>query len=267
MLTSCFVGKRILVSVLRENHRNVRRGMATNLPVTAKNFLSDQEDEAPVSSVTEKMKKMSKENASLVFVSPGEGVLDPVLPENPAELAYLDPADLYNVAARYQMDGTPRQVVIRQEPASARQAPFNAEYFWYIKFQDDGTSAERWKNSLMGWESSADPYDSAHDLKFNNAAEAVYFAKKRGWKYSVAEPIIRIMGENNTQYQDNFLPQAVAALVKAEGVSCRQWERSASGTSHYARPLKYHGDGTVRQHGPHRDAPIAKFVEGYYKKR
>ena len=35
----------------------------------------------------------------------------------------------------------------------------------------------------------------------------------------------------------------------------------------YYRPLKYHGDGTVRQHGPNASAPIAPHVEGCYKIR
>ena len=43
--------------------------------------------------------------------------------------------------------------------------------------------------------------------------------------------------------------------------------RSQAGASHYFRPLKFHGDGTVRQHGPNREEKTVKDVEGYYKMR
>ena len=99
----------------------------------------------------------------------------------------------------------------------------------------------------MGWTSNADPYQCAPPLTFENAADAVYFAKKRGWNFVVKEPITRYMRNDDCQYQDNFLPQAVAAKVKKEGTSCDHWSRSSAGTSHYFRPLKYHGDGTVVQ--------------------
>ena len=92
-------------------------------------------------------------------------------------------------------------------------------------------------------------------LYFRNAQDAVYFARKRGWKYTVKEPVIRILRDDDCQYQDNFLPQNVASLVKIEGKQCDHWKRVEAGTSHYFRPLKYHGDGTVRQHGsnPHQE--------------
>ncbi len=74
-------------------------------------------------------------------------------------------------------------------------------------------------------------------------------------------------GDDDAQYQDNFLPQAVAAQVKKEGASCDHWKRDLAGTSHYFRPLKYHGDGEVRQHGPNVAEETLPHVEGYYKLR
>jgi hypothetical protein len=75
------------------------------------------------------------------------------------------------------------------------------------------------------------------------------------------------MRRDDAQYQDNFLPQAVMAQVKKEGASCDHWKRESAGTSHYFRPLKYHGDGLVRQHGPNTAAETLPHVEGYYKLR
>ncbi|KAL7578811.1 hypothetical protein ACA910_016032 [Epithemia clementina (nom. ined.)] len=266
MLTARLIAKRATASVARWNGSSLRS--MSSVSVTAKTKVTDTEDEEnAISPVAKKMREMSRSDPNLVFGPAGDGVPAPVLPEDPSELSYIDPADLYNVAARYKMDGTERTVVICQESKSARQAPFHDEYYWHIKFNYDGMTSEKWTNSLMGWMSSGDPYQSVHDLTFNNAAEAVYFAKKRGWKYVVEEPIMRTFGELEIQYQDNFLSQALAAQVKAEGVQCRHWERSKAGSSHYFRPLKYHGDGTVRQHGPNREVPVAKHVEAVYKRR
>jgi ETC complex I subunit conserved region len=148
-----------------------------------------------------------------------------------------------------------------------RQSPLAPEMTWAIFFQEDGTVSEKWTNSLMGWASNADPYQSAPPLHFDNAAEAVYFAKKRGGNYIVQHPITRYMRNDGVQYQDNFLPQAVAAKVRKEGITCDYWHRKSAGTSHYFRPLKYHGDGTVVQHGPNGEAAIADHVKGQYKIR
>ena len=165
------------------------------------------------------------------------------------------------------MNGETRTIVIRQNKASMRQSPLENEREWGIFFTEDGVAAEKWTNSLMGWTSNADPYQCAPPLRFANAAEAVYFAKKRGWKYEVQHPIVRYQRRDEAQYQDNFLPQAVALRVQKEGTSCNVWERSEAGASHYRRPLKYHGDGEVPQYGPNGDAPVANYVEGYYKLR
>lgn len=207
---------------------------------------------------------MTKFDRHLVWGKAGEYMPAPVLPENPAELAALDPASKnHNV----RMDGTTRTVVIRQQKKSMRQAPLNPESSWRIFFYEDGMLAEKWTNSLMGWTSNADPYQCGPPLTFESAADAVYFAKKRGWKFVVKQPILRHMRHDDAQYQDNFLPQAVAAKVQKEKTSCDHWHRPLAGTSHYFRPLKYHGDGLVPQHGPNGGAPIAPHVEGSYKLR
>lgn len=138
-----------------------------------------------------------------------------------------------------------------------------------ISFSDRGEYAENWTNPLMGWVSGAEPMSSNMELQmaFENAQDAVYFAKKRGWKFVVEEPILRYGRSDDAQYQDNFLPQAVAGQIRRERTKCDHWHRPKAGASHYMRPLKYHGDGTVTQYGPNGDAKTAPDVEGKYKLR
>ena len=139
-----------------------------------------------------------------------------------------------------------------------------------ISFQDMGETGETWDNPLMGWVSSADPMANNMQLqmkKFRTAEDAKYFCEKRGWKFIIEQPIIRKGRDDDAQYQDVFLPQSVAGKVKREGHKCDHWYRDAAGASHYFRPLKYHGDGTVRQHGPNREEPTMKDAESYYKMR
>jgi len=233
-------------------------------PLSTPATKKDEDEEGAISPVTEKRQEMTKFDRHMVWGKTGEFMPAPVLPEDPKEIAKLDDAHRHH---RLKPDGSERTVVIRQQKKSQRQAPLNPEDSWRIYFYEDGMISEKWTNSLMGWTSNADPYQCAPPLTFENAADAVYFAKKRGWNYIVKQPILRYMRNDDAQYQDNFLPQAVAAKIASEGTSCDHWHRTAAGTSHYARPLKYHGDGVARQHGPNREAPVAPHVEGYYKMR
>jgi hypothetical protein len=238
--------------------------LSTKAPAPAAPVAAKVDEEDAISPVTERREEMTKFNKYMVYGKTGEYMPAPVLPDNVTELAALDPVDQGH---RTHMDGTTRTVVIRQLRKKHRQAPLKQESIWKIFFNEDGISNERWNNSLMDWTSSADPYQCDPNLRFNNASEAVYFAKKRGWKFIVHAPIQRYMRRDGAQYQDNFFPQAIAAKVAAEGKSCAHWHRAASGASHYFRPLKFHGDGTVSQHGPNGDAEIAPAVEGCYKMR
>jgi hypothetical protein len=218
-------------------------------------------EEDAVDIVHEKREEMTKFDRHMVWGKTGEFMPAPVLPEDPAELAILDPVDHGH---RHRMDGTERTVVIRQQKKSMRQAPLNPEKTWKIFMYEDGITTEKWTNPLMGWTSNADPYQCAPSLNFSNAEEAIYFAKKRGWNYVVKHPILRYERRDDAQYQDNFLPQSVTAKIQKEGTSCDWWHRTQAGTSHYFRPLKYHGDGVVRQHGPNMNAKIADAPESHY---
>jgi len=194
-------------------------------------------------------------------------VPDPVLPAKPEEISALDSA--MNHSDPYNSFGAKRTVVIRQEEKNPQQSPSTRENHWIISFQDDGAMSRTWSNPLMGWVSGNDAMGSTmvFQMKFKNAKEAVYFAKKRGWKYEVEKPILRHMRTDGAQYQDNFLPQAVAYKIRKDNTKCDHWYRPAAGASHYFRPLKYHGDGRVIQHGPNGGAPIDPDAESYYKMR
>lgn len=221
--------------------------------------------EAEKSPAQRYVEKISKTDSAMVFGST-DGMPDPKLPENPAEIATLDPAHFRD---QVQPNGVERTVHIRQEHSRVVQGPESVEKTWIISFQDEGEGSQTWDNPLMGWVSGADPMASniQTQLTFRTASDAVYFAKKRGWKFIVETPIYRDVRDDDAQYQDNFLPQAVAAAVAMDRTQCDHWSRPKSGTSHYFRPLKYHGDGTVNQYGPNPKAPIEPHVEGYYKMR
>lgn len=223
----------------------------------------ETEEPEDVPALEKRMQEMAEEDPLMVFGS-GENLPDPVLPDNPAEVTALDPAHL--VSTRMP-DGRQRMVVIKQMRARPNQSPLNPEKIWKISFNDDGAVGDRWKNSLMGWNSTADTMGCDPPLFFRDAQEAVYFAKKRGWKYLVKEPLIRTLRDDDAQYQDNFLPQAVANQVKREGQQCDHWHRTEAGCSHYFRPLKYHGDGTVRQHGAEPYGETVTHTTPYYKVR
>jgi hypothetical protein len=228
--------------------------------------VADDDDDGPrFSPVEVKASEMKKVDPYMVF-GDTEDLPAPVLPDNPAEISALDPAQKrhYNLP-----DGTERLVHIRQGFSSPMQSPRNKENYWVISFQDEGETGNTWTNPLMGWVSGADPQASHlhSQMTFPTAADAVYFAKKRGWNFLVDAPKLRAIRRDGAQYQDNFLPQDVADKVSRDKTQCKHWERPKACASHYMRPLKYHGDGVCNQHGPNPDAPIAKHLEGIYKMR
>lgn len=241
-------------------------GWLSKQPFSSKDVVEQGEDEEEdaVTIVQRRRDDLTSKGKHLVWESPEQLPAAP-LPEEPSELASLDAAA--SVANTNRSDGTDRVVFIRQDKANVKQSPLHVEKTWRISFVESGVAGEKWENSLMGWTSNADPYQSEPPLTFTNALDAVYFAKKRGWKYLVNEPIKREMRSDGAQYQDNFLPQAVTAKMAKERKMCDHWKRAESGTSHYFRPLRYHGQGVVPQYGPNSDQESDPHVEGYYKRR
>lgn len=238
----------------------------TQIQIAQENDKARAALEAEKSSVQQYVEKSRSIDPTMVWgttIAPP----DPDLPLNPSEVAALDPAHMNQDPLT--LSGQTRKVRIRQMSSKTSQSPTNVEQTWIISFSDEGESSQCWDNPLMGWTSSSDPMANNIRLQmgFKNAMDAVYFAKKRGWEYVVDKPIIRKGRSDDAQYQDCFLSQAVASRVRREKKKCDQWYRDEACTSHYTRPLKYHGDGLVRQHGPNDDAQIAAHVPGHYKMR
>lgn len=190
---------------------------------------------------------------------------DPELPKNESEISTLDPSHSNQVMSSL-VKGDKRLVHIKQIQAQVSQSPLTVEQHWVISFQDEGETAQCWENPLMGWVSSSDPISTnlRSQMIFNNASEAVYFAKKCGFDFIVEEPMHRKIRSDDASYQDNFLPQDIAEKVKRENTKCDHWCRKLAGTSHYFRPLTYHGNRTVCQHGPDGNKEIDSHVKGYF---
>jgi hypothetical protein len=233
------------------------------LPIKKALVKAGETEAEEVPALEKRMEEMAEKDPLMVFDS-GTNLPSPILPEDPSEVTALDPAHLTSTR---MPDGRQRMVVIKQMRARPNQSPLNQEKVWKISFNDDGAVGERWKNSLMGWNSTADTMGCDTPLYFGDAQEAVYFAQKRGWKYLVKEPVIRKLRDDGAQYQDNFLPQSVASKIKREGAQCDHWKRMDAGVSHYFRPLKYHGDGEVRQHGKSIYEETLPHTQGYFKLR
>mmetsp|Transcript_20144 Transcript_20144/g.41771 ORF Transcript_20144/g.41771 Transcript_20144/m.41771 type:complete len:262 (-) Transcript_20144:200-985(-) len=252
------VGRSLLTRVSRQQQT---RGVVSVKKALVKAGETEEPEDIPA--LSKRMETMSEKDSVMVFDS-GTDLPAPVLPENKAEVAALDAS--YKTSVKMP-DGRERMVVIKQLRARPNQNPLNPEKYWKISFDDDGAVGERWKNTLMNWNSTADTYGCDPPLFFKNAEDAVFFAEKRGWKYLVNEPVVRKLRSDDAQYQDNFLPQAVAGKVKREGTQCDHWKRKAAGSSHYFRPLKFHGDGVVRQHGPNMHQETDPHAESYPKIR
>ncbi len=69
---------------------------------------------------------------------------------------------------------------------------------WVLEYE---LTSSRQAEPLMGWTSSADTLNQVK-LSFSSCDEAVSFAQKKGWNYSVQEEQIRRLKPRN--YGDNF---------------------------------------------------------------
>jgi len=187
------------------------------------------------------------------------------LPEKVEETAALDKA--YDLSME-DIGKAKRVVQISQRSKGPMQSPMHKTKAWTISWHDE-IVADNWDNPLMGWVSGADPMQNMRlQMEFDTAEQAIYFAKKRGWAYEVADEVTTDFSEDGeVEYQDNFLPKRIAKKLQRDTTKCNWFERSSAGTSHYFRPLKYHGDGSVAQYGPNGEAKTSPDVEGQYKVR
>jgi len=253
--------------IRRWSCRLATRSFSSNNSLTPQDVQKGRNNlEEEKSTVKRKVEAMTKVDPWMVY---GETEEDegPELPENAAEISALDSAHHVDTLTP---TGEDRMVHIRQEEWKPGQNPLNAEKRWMVSFlEGDTTAVNNWNNPLMGWVSGSDVMAGNMQLQmsFESAAEAVYFAKKRGWNFIVEEPILRNGRNDEAQYQDCFLPQRFAAKIQKDGKQCDHWKRYAAGASHYNRPLKYHGDGEVPQYGPNGDDKKAPHVESYFKVR
>ncbi|KAG1047215.1 hypothetical protein G6F43_010327 [Rhizopus delemar] len=100
-----------------------------------------------------------------------------------------------------------RNVRIFKPARTASQQGKNGTRLWRIDF-DIMEEGNRWENPLMGWASSSD-YQQALTMKFNTKEDAIRFAEKQGWKYSIQEPktpkfVVKAYGDNY-KYSPNKL--------------------------------------------------------------
>ncbi len=56
---------------------------------------------------------------------------------------------------------------------------------WLIEFEPE---CQPDVDPLMGWTETADPFNSAAELRFANMKSAIAFAVRRGWQFSVHRP-------------------------------------------------------------------------------
>ena len=88
-------------------------------------------------------------------------------------------------------------------------------------------------------------------MNFESADDAIFYAKKQGWKYEVRkEQDFHTIDFGTNTYAHNFLPPNTLIQLKKQGVNNKIFENPAYGKSHWFMPLKFHGDGEVVQFGP-----------------
>ena len=79
---------------------------------------------------------------------------------------------------------TDRSVTIYAPSKSAMQSGMGKLGYWKMALD----KRDRWENPLMGWSSTADPLNHVfRTIKFESKEDAVRFAEKHGFTYSVAE--------------------------------------------------------------------------------
>ncbi len=92
------------------------------------------------------------------------------------------------------------RVRIFQAAKSTMQSGRGKSHEWSI--EPDLLTA-RSPEPIMGWSSAGDTLgELKYRMHFNDKAQAIAFAEKQGWEYSVAEPAMRVITPKN--YLDNF---------------------------------------------------------------
>ncbi|KAK3818674.1 MAG: ETC complex I subunit conserved region-domain-containing protein [Benniella sp.] len=103
------------------------------------------------------------------------------------------------------VSGAPEEVrmhpcrIFQQAKAATQSGIANTGY-WRLEFDTD-LQGGRFENELIGWASSSD-YMQALAMKFLTKEEAIAFADKQGWDYTVQEPNKKRFKKK--VYADNF---------------------------------------------------------------
>lgn len=106
-----------------------------------------------------------------------------------------------------------------------------------------------WENPLMGWTSTAEPFHGMV-MKFDKKEDALSFAKRQNWEVTIDEPKESEDFNGKISYSHNFLPLHIENLIKRDGKkSSVQFKHPTGRRSNWVKTLKYHGNGTVPQHG------------------
>jgi len=98
------------------------------------------------------------------------------------------------------------RVRIRQRGRSVLQSGRFHSRDWLIEFEPECRPEIE---PLMGWTETADPFNSAGELRFADMGSAIAFAVRRGWQFRVHRPkeqkVIPKSYTNQTQWLANTL--------------------------------------------------------------
>lgn len=103
----------------------------------------------------------------------------------------------------------------------------------------------------MGWNSGKDGYDCLR-MQFETKEQAMNFCQRQGWVYKILEYESEPHQRGDKSYSYNFFPENLAKKLKqknSKAVMKSTFEHAKGRKSHYQRPLTFHGDAPVRQHG------------------
>lgn len=90
------------------------------------------------------------------------------------------------------------QVKIFRPTKQATQSGRNKTKKWVLEYE---LESKRQPETMMGWISSQDTLNQTR-MMFDTVEEAVHFAEKNGWEYSVVAPKVRHL--KGRSYLDNF---------------------------------------------------------------
>ncbi|CAM9198286.1 unnamed protein product [Chrysoparadoxa australica] len=211
-------------------------------PLGAARFSSQppEEEEIDMKAValnSNKIKDNSTKRLEVAFQA-ADTSMEVAQPENLEDLASLQP---------FPEEHAEREVVIKQNHPNPGTWDTQRTKGWFICWN----RGQKWSNPLMGWTSSGDPLSNLR-IQFDTIEEAQHYCDKMGWKARVQAPSrgdkTGLHGE--TTYAHNFLPKKVEQELASLGRKTKRFDHAGENDSHYFRPLTFHGNGEVNQHGP-----------------